>query len=60
MIQVKKFDVGLGYSEDKKIDDLINDWLKNTTGIEVQDIKYSVTDSGYESALIIYEKIKCL
>ena len=58
MIQVKKIDVSLGnLYEERKIDDLINDWLKNTTGIEVQDIKYSVTDSGYESALIIYEKI---
>jgi hypothetical protein len=57
MIQVKKIDVSLGYSEDKKIDDLINDWLKNTTGIKVIDIKYNVTDSGYESALIIYDKI---
>lgn len=56
MIQVKKLDVNLGYS-DRRIEDLINDWLKNTTGIEVQDIKYNVTDSGYESVLIIYEKI---
>jgi hypothetical protein len=55
MVQVKKIDISLGYSE-KNIEDLINNWLKNTTGIEVKDIKYNVTGSGYESALIIYEK----
>lgn len=60
MIRVKKIDIGLNCPREENIDDLINNWLKDTTGIVVKDIKYVVTDSGYESALIIYEKIRHL
>ncbi len=55
MVYVKKFDKGLGYYGEEKfnIDNQINSWLEKNNYTLI-DVKYSVTNDGYESALVIY------
>lgn len=50
----KKFDISLGYGEKLNIDSQINLWLEKHNYILI-DVKYNVTDKGYESALVIYD-----
>lgn len=55
MIQIKTFDNALNYAHNL-IDTEVNKWLKeNSNRIHVIDIKYNVTNDGYESVLVIYE-----
>ena len=55
---VKKFDKSiLSIMSDepyKSIDNDINDWIKEEK-VNIIDIKYVITDQGYESVLVIYE-----
>ena len=58
MIQIKTFDNKLNYTH-SLIDTEVNKWLKeNTNKIHVIDIKYNVTNDGYESVLVIYEVLE--
>lgn len=55
MIQIKTFNNILDYTH-SLIDTEVNKWLKeNANRIHVIDIKYNVTNEGYESVLVIYE-----
>ena len=58
MIQIKTFDNTLNYTH-CLIDAEVNKWLKeNANRIHVIDIKYNVTNDGYESVLVIYEVLE--
>lgn len=58
MIQIKTFDNTLNYTH-SLIDNEVNRWLKeNSSRIHVIDIKYNVTNDGYESVLVIYEVLE--
>ena len=58
MVQIKTFNNTLQYNH-QLIDNVVNDWLRaNTGGVHIMDIKYNVTNDGYESVLIIYESLR--
>ena len=51
MLKVKIFtDINLFALEDR-----INGWFENNTGINFRDIKYSIDSDDYYTALIIYQ-----
>lgn len=60
MTKIKTFSNILNYTH-CLIDTEVNKWLEeNANRIHVIDIKYNVTNDGYESVLVIYEELEVI
>lgn len=58
MTKIKTFSNTLNYTH-TLIDNEVNKWLEeNGSRIHVIDVKYNVTNDGYESVLVIYEEME--
>lgn len=57
MTQIKKFENGM--YEDKSIDKKVNEWISLNIGhIEVINIQYAITESGYEVVIVTYNELR--
>lgn len=58
MIKIKTFSNTLNYTH-TLIDNDVNKWLEGQGAkIHVIDVKYNVTNDGYESVLVMYEELE--
>lgn len=52
------FKVFYGNASDIRVDDKINDWLKENSDVTIVDWKFQMSRYGYASICIEYEKTK--